>query len=169
MNPSRFIKFVLPFLIIVPCYAQEQIKGYTNETLPVLNNELRRVNKKIDNLRTRTLLWSIPGSVYTGTNVSSRIDVAFAGQITKATAYSKTAPTGASMLIDINKNGTSIWATNQGKRLTVAATANTGNQTNFDTTSFTATDYFTIDIDQIGSTIGGADLTVQLQVTENII
>lgn len=75
-----------------------------------------------------------------------------------------TAPAGASIVIDVNKNGTTIFTT-QANRPTIAAAANTsGNVTNMDVTTVAAGEYLTIDIDQIGSTTAGADLTVQIEV-----
>lgn len=75
-----------------------------------------------------------------------------------------TAPAGASIIIDVNKNGTTIFTT-QANRPTIAAASNTsGNVTNMDITTVTAGEYLTIDIDQIGSTTAGADLTVQIEV-----
>lgn len=71
-----------------------------------------------------------------------------------------TAPTGSSIIVDINKNGTTIFTT-QANRPTIAiGAAYSGNVTNMDITSLSAGDYITIDIDQIGSTVAGADLTV---------
>ncbi|MEO5498996.1 MAG: hypothetical protein ABIR46_00685, partial [Candidatus Saccharimonadales bacterium] len=75
-----------------------------------------------------------------------------------------TAPTGASMIIDINVGGTTIFST-QGNRPTIAAATNTsGNVTNMNVTSVANGGYLTVDIDQIGSTVAGSDLTVQVGV-----
>lgn len=108
------------------------------------------------------LVWHIPSDISTGTQKSARFYMPFAGTISKARAYLKTAPTGADVLIDLNKNGSTIWST-QANRLTVSAAANTGSQTSFNTTTFVADDYIDIDIDQVGSTEPGEDLTVQLE------
>lgn len=103
------------------------------------------------------------GNLTTGTNVTrTPIILPFAVNIKKAFARAMTAPTGASVILDINKNGTSIWNTNQANRLTIAAGANAGTQTTFDTTSLSEGDYLTLDIDQIGSTVTGADMVVEL-------
>lgn len=73
-----------------------------------------------------------------------------------------TVPTGASIICDINKNGTTIFTT-QGNRPTIAISGNTsGKVTNMDVTTLADGDYLTVDIDQIGSTIPGADLSVQI-------
>jgi hypothetical protein len=84
--------------------------------------------------------------------------------ITGVRASVGTAPTGASIIIDVNKNGTTIFTT-QANRPTIAAAGNTsGNVTNMNVTTVAAGEYLTVDIDQIGSTIAGADLTVQVEV-----
>lgn len=73
-----------------------------------------------------------------------------------------TAPTGASIIVDINVNGTTIFST-QGNRPTIAISGNTsGKVTNMNTTTIADGSYFTVDIDQIGSTVAGADLVVQV-------
>lgn len=82
--------------------------------------------------------------------------------ITKIQASAGTAPTGAALIVDVNKNGTSIWATNTGNRAQVAASSNTGTQTSFDTTSVADGDYLTVDVDQVGSSVAGADLVVEV-------
>ena len=74
-----------------------------------------------------------------------------------------TAPTGANLIVDINKNGTTIFTT-QGNRPTVTAGGNLASTTAPDVTTFAAGDYITIDVDQIGSTVAGADLTIVLRL-----
>ncbi len=76
-----------------------------------------------------------------------------------------TAPAGASVIVDVNKNGTTIFTT-QANRPTIAAGANTVKRTQGasppDVTMIADGDYLTIDIDQIGSTTAGADLAVDI-------
>ena len=74
-----------------------------------------------------------------------------------------TAPTGASLIVDINKNGTTLFTT-QGNRPTIAAGANLGSTTAPAVTTFAAGDYITVDVDQIGSTVAGSDLAVVLRL-----
>jgi hypothetical protein len=111
---------------------------------------------------TVTPAFTVVGTLAVGTDQAPVLIAPFALTIKKAFARVKTVSTGASILIDINKNGTSIWATNQGNRLAIAASANSGTQTNFDTTSLAEGDYLSLDIDQVGSTIAGADITIEL-------
>lgn len=72
-----------------------------------------------------------------------------------------TAPTGASLIIDVNKGGTTLFTT-QGNRPVVAAGANTAKWITLpDIVAWNDGEYLTVDVDQIGSTIAGADLSVQ--------
>lgn len=80
--------------------------------------------------------------------------------ITAVRTHVGTAPTGATLIVDVNKNGTTIFTT-QSNRPTVAISGNTsGKVTNMDVTTLADGDYLTVDIDQIGSTVAGSDLTV---------
>ncbi len=79
-----------------------------------------------------------------------------------------TAPTGSDLIVDVNKNGTTIYTT-QGNRPTIAAAANAGGPgVTPDVTTLVAGDYLTIDIDQIGSSVAGSDLTVSVIVTKTV-
>lgn len=72
-----------------------------------------------------------------------------------------TAPAGADILVDVNVNGTTVFST-QTNRPTISAGTNTGETTTFNTTTIADGSYLTVDIDQVGSTTEGADLTVQI-------
>ena len=79
-----------------------------------------------------------------------------------------TAPSGASIIVDVNKNGTTIYST-QANRPTIADGANAGGPgATPDITSLAAGDYLTIDVDQVGSTTAGSDLTVSVIVTKTL-
>jgi hypothetical protein len=100
----------------------------------------------------------------TGTNLTNISIAATNGVINKCWIAAKTGPTDADLICDINLNGTSIWNSNQGNRITIPDGSTTGTQTNFDTTVVSAGDQLTIDIDQIGATIAGQDITVVLLI-----
>lgn len=72
-----------------------------------------------------------------------------------------TAPTGAAIRVDVNINGTTIFTT-QGNRPNIAVSTNTSKVTNMDVTSIADGNYFTVDLDVVGSSVAGADLTVQI-------
>lgn len=82
-----------------------------------------------------------------------------AATILGVTAIVNTAPSGAAIIIDLNINGVTAYTT-QANRPTIAAGANASTETVPDVTAIAAGDYLTVDIDQVGSTAAGADLTV---------
>lgn len=67
----------------------------------------------------------------------------------------------AAIIVDINKNGTTIF-TNQANRPTIASDTY---QSSIGTLSMPMLpgDYLTVDVDQIGSTLSGSDLTVTIE------
>jgi hypothetical protein len=80
--------------------------------------------------------------------------------IKQVTAHVVTAPTGAAILLDVNIGGTTVFTT-QGNRPSIAISGNTSTAGNSDAaaSSLASGGYLTVDVDQIGSTVAGADLT----------
>ena len=78
----------------------------------------------------------------------------------------KTAPTGAALIVDINEAGTTLFSTNP--RIAIDGTIEDGNHV-FSDTALAAGAELTMDIDQVGSTVAGANLTVLLHCKEAII
>jgi hypothetical protein len=124
-----------------------------------VNSDLSALNAGIK----PTFVFTLAGALYTTTSFAPAYVVPRAMTIEKAFAYVKTAPVGAALIVDIAVNGTSIWNLTQGNRLTIADSASSGSQTLFDTTTLSEGDVLTIDIDQVGSTTAGSDLTVELR------
>lgn len=151
------------------------VTGTEDKDLPVINEELRKLQSTISSNSTAiaaqdyvtSIVWIINGDAEVATSKGKRVYVPFGGSITKSIAYAETAPTSADLIFDINKNGSTIWST-QANRIEIAASANEGTQTTFDTTSCAIGDYFTLDIDQIGSGNPGADITVQLYIEVDV-
>jgi hypothetical protein len=110
----------------------------------------------------KTFMFPIPGTLVVGTNVlGASMPVPWACTIVKARAHVDTAPTGASVVFDINKNGTTIGTT----KLTITAGNNFATPvTTFDVTTLGIEDLLTCDVDQIGSIIAGAKGWVELTV-----
>jgi hypothetical protein len=106
--------------------------------------------------------WSMEGVITTKTG-ALRVYCEFAGVIESVRASVSVAPTGASILVDINKNGTTIYGT-QGNRPTIAASGFTGVGGTASGATVAAGDYITVDIDQIGSTVAGSNLTVVVRI-----
>jgi len=107
-------------------------------------------------------VFHIPGTLSVGAS-PMRIYNNFGASktITKVMIAAPTAPTGAAIKVDVNLGGTTIF-TNQAHRPEIVASANTGTTTDIDVPTWAANNYLTIDIDQVGSTIAGADLTVHV-------
>ncbi len=121
---------------------------------------------------THTLTFSLTSffktGVLTATTGAQRLPIDGTYTIVGTRLMVGTAPTGASIIVDVNKNGTTIYTT-QGNRPTIAASANAGGPgATPDVTSLVAGDYLTVDIDQVGSTVAGSDLTVSVIVTKTV-
>jgi hypothetical protein len=87
----------------------------------------------------------------------------YAATLVSVTLTAGTSPTGAAILVDVNKNGTTIFTT-QGNRPTLAAGTTVGSASATpNVTAMAAGDYLTVDIDQVGSTLPGTDLLVQIR------
>jgi hypothetical protein len=100
----------------------------------------------------------------TATAGSDRLYIPYSCTITNVYASVSTAPTGASIIVDVSKGGTTIFTT-QGNRPTITATNFTDTSSTPDVTAIAANDYLTLDVDQVGSTVAGADVRVILEVT----
>lgn len=102
-------------------------------------------------------------SVTTGTN---RLPIDGTYTIVGTRLMVGTAPAGANIIIDVKKNGTTIYTT-QANRPTIVAGQNAGGPgVAPDVTALAAGDYLTVDIVQVGSTTAGADLTVSVVVNK---
>lgn len=75
-----------------------------------------------------------------------------------------TAPTGAALIVDVKKNGTTIFTTSTRRPSITATTFTATNGTPIEVNSLAAGDYLTVDIAQIGSTVAGSDLTVNVRL-----
>ena len=112
------------------------------------------------------MTWSVEGTLAVDTTISPDLVTPQAGTITKVTAHVQTAPTGATLIVDINKNGTSTIFDTAGDRIMIAAGTTEDSSTVFDATDgvLAAEDYLTFDVDQVGSTVAGADLSVVIEI-----
>lgn len=106
-------------------------------------------------------VWTVAGTLSTGANASFRLRAKQAITFLEAELLVKTAPTGAALIVDINLNGTTLFTT-QANRPEIAISATEGESTTFNVETGADDDVFTIDVDQVGSTVAGADLTVIL-------
>jgi len=76
-----------------------------------------------------------------------------------------TAPTGASLDVDINNGGTTIFS-NQSKRPMIPASSSTDTSETPDAPAFSQNSILSISVDQVGSTIpGGDNLYIRVEYT----
>lgn len=116
-----------------------------------------------------TMTFHVPDTLTTGQK-KPRILAPAALTITKVSLVIDTAPTGAAVIVDIHKGtgtGTTIFTT-QSNRPQIADGAKTGSTTTIDVSSVSEGDEFSVYIDQIGSTIAGADLTIEIIADQTV-
>jgi hypothetical protein len=108
-------------------------------------------------------IFTVPGTLSVGTG---RAKFYIPGPITLGNVRASvgTAPTGADITIDVNKNGTTVFTT-QTNRPKIFAGQTLVSTSTPNITEFAAGDYITVDIDTIGSLNPGSDLTVQIEFT----
>ena len=104
--------------------------------------------------------WSKSGVLSTGTGTIHWINnTGYTLTFVEATAHVDTAPTGADIIVDINKEGSTIF---DATKVVIAATENDGSSTDFLVATIADGETITADIDQVGSTVAGEDLTIEL-------
>jgi hypothetical protein len=112
-----------------------------------------------------TYRWVLNGKPIVETGIDNAWIAPRAGTITRITLYRRTEGGGGSLIVDVNKNGTTLYTT-QGNRPTVTA-AGGANQidvtTDFDVTTFAQDDRFEVDVDQI-ETGNPQDIAVIMEV-----
>ena len=130
-------------------------------TATLLNTHLR------DNIayvhgRANCFIWTVAGGLAVNTDQGFHNRVANSITFIEAEMLVKTAPTGASLIVDVNLNGLSLWNTTPANRPTIPAGSGYGVSGAPDFTAGADNDVLTMDVDQVGSTIAGSDLTVLL-------
>lgn len=91
---------------------------------------------------------------------AARFKFPFAATIINVTAAVNTAPTGADIILDVNLNGVTIFTTQANRPRILAGTFQETVDAVPDVTAAANDQYLTVDIDQVGSGVAGADLTV---------
>lgn len=110
--------------------------------------------------------FSIQGNLTTGTDLVPAMIFPRACTVTKVSARVGTATSGADLQLSLNKNATATSSIFTTDPFTISAGSNTSSTTGLNTTNaaLSADDYLTFDIDQVGSTTAGADLSVVVEV-----
>lgn len=89
--------------------------------------------------------------------------VPFACTIKAMSVATDIAPTGASLIFDIHKNGTTLFTT-QANRPTIVASAVSASVALPAVTTLAAGDVLTVDCDQIGSSVASTGFTIAIAV-----
>ncbi len=103
------------------------------------------------------------GGVQTAGTLKQQFVTCCIGTIVAVRAWVDTAPTGATFIVDVNKNNVSLFTT-QGNRPTVAISGQVSTLVLPDITALAVGDRLSIDVDQVGSTIAGSNLSVTVAV-----
>ena len=135
----------------------------TTDTQALTNKTIDYDLNTITNLPAilKTITMFIPGTITVDT-FPLRFLAPQALTIVSVEAAIQTAPTDASLIVDVNKNGTTIFTT-QGNRATITTGNTEAASATPDVTTIALNDVITIDIDQVGSTAAGTHLTVQIR------
>lgn len=113
--------------------------------------------------------WIVPCSDRS-TSVSIEADVEefeapYDGEFLEVIGTCKTAPTGASLIIDIHLAGTTIMATDKIEiDVTERSSLDAGTQPALTTTTFSKGEIISIDLDQVGTTEGGVAVKASIRV-----
>lgn len=110
---------------------------------------------------TTTLTFAVTGTLTAGTDKAPTIISPCSLTITKAKTVVKTAPSNGSVTCDVNRDGTTIFTT-QGSRPLIGSGTTTDDSDTPDETALTEGSLVTIDIDTVGGTVAGKDLTLEL-------
>jgi len=157
-----------------------KFESYTEKTTPVDDDvylmgdsadldaegdfKTKRVKNKNVSGGGKGITFVLRGNASTGTK-QTQILMPAAATIDKVIIYADTQPTGTSIIIDININGTTIFTT-QSKRPEIAVSTNTDDSDTPDVTALLQDSRVSVDVDQVGSTIaGGDDLIVTVVFT----
>lgn len=108
--------------------------------------------------------FSLPGQVFQESG-RQRQYFAFRSAILGIQAAVHVAPTGAAIIVDVNKSGSTIFA-DPATRPTIPISGNVSTVTVPTDTIIEPGEYLTVDVDQAGSTIPGGDLTVMVRWRE---
>jgi len=139
---------------------KNQASGYAGLTAASKLNVSQMPTGKVKSAFT----WGVEGNLTTG-DKTFYLKAHCALTFTKCWLKVKTAPTGSAVIVDILKNGATIFST----KPQIAAGATEGSVTSFSVGTCAADDTLQINIDQVGSTTPGADLSVELIGDQTVV
>ena len=155
-------------------YADNNQAYFTNVTDAVIllrfdstNTNAEIAGTNLNALRDRTIGSFCGGNLYTAMNCEeARVYVPWACTPQQVVLASTTAPTGAAIIVDVNECSapgtcTTLFST-QANRPQIAISALSGSTITFNDTTIAAGNYVGVDLDQVGSTVAGSNLTMTL-------
>lgn len=101
-------------------------------------------------------------AITAGTDKTVPMRMPWAGTLVAIRAACKTAPTGSSIIINVKKNGTTVFSTNLSIDVSTTTSVGSAAPVVISVPDFAADDLFTFDFTQVGSTIAGAGVVVAL-------
>lgn len=104
----------------------------------------------------------IPGTPAVANDLGINPRVRATTTATRISAYARTAPTGADLIVRVQN----ITQGNTVATLTITASTQSATTTSMTSASLASGDFLRFDVTQIGSTVAGANITVQLDGTE---
>ena len=131
--------------------------------IPIYPRKVQQTNKAVGTVL-KTVVLTLAGAQTVGAKPTLAFVMPENGVFQTAKARLGTVNTGATFIIDVNKNGTTLYTT-QTRRPTIAISANPAVSTETaqaDVTSLPKGSVVTVDVDQVGSTVAGSDLSVTI-------
>jgi len=116
--------------------------------------------------RTKTVTMAMPGTLGASVDFPFHLYPGVNGIITKVLLSVTGPPSGSDIVVDVTKNGSSIFTENPHKPR-ILATQLTGETTAIDVNTVADSDYFSFTIEQVGSTVPGSNLLVHIYVQES--
>lgn len=110
--------------------------------------------------------WYLPGEQAVGANISAEWFATANLTVVGVFLHVKTAPTGAALIVDINKNGVTIFSTQP--QINDGATTGGSGAALDGTVTLQDEDSVRVDVDQVGSTTPGEDLTIVLKCEQKV-
>lgn len=109
-----------------------------------------------------SMVWFLGGTAAVGSNKGANVTMPFAMTAVSVNLRAIGAPTGQALIIDILKDGVSLFGTKP--QINAAATSGGGNAV-FSTTALARDAVMTVSVTQVGNTFAGSGITVQLNGT----
>ena len=144
-----------------------QVGGVYQKTIGTTGDSLMFINAATQeiNISDRTYYWFLSDEVAVATNVGARLIPISDGKIKEIQAYLGTTATGGvGVRVDVNYDGTSIWTATANQPLITAGSTGAAIVSTFVQTAVTSGGYFTLDVDTVGTSTAGSDLTVLVKV-----